>query len=215
MVPGYFVGAVRCDVALLPIERVVRAEGTSSRSCPTPARHCHARVHADRLALFIVTIVAAFNRESAMYYSVLWCALWAYERGTVRSREVAFAVLLGIVAFAGTLVLRTQFRLPHADLANHVMLGSNVQAIMSALAQLPSPTWLIPLVTGGVALLIMILTSWPRLDHVSRALVLTTGIISLPSFVIANIAEVRVFLPSTLLAVAAVLRQPPSNESAH
>jgi hypothetical protein len=167
-----------------------------------------------RVALLIVTVVAALNRESAMYYSVLWFCLWAYERRSVHVREAGFACLLGVVAFGETLFLRTQFRLSNGALANHVMLGSNVRATLSALANLPSPTWIVPLVTGTASIGIMILTSRSGRDRVNRALVLTAAIISLPSFVIANIAEIRVFLPSVLLAVAAVVRQPPSNAEA-
>jgi hypothetical protein len=172
-----------------------------------------AAIAGHRVALLLVTVVAALNRESAMYYSVLWGALWAFERGTVRLREAAFAGLVGLVAFAGTVILRTQLRLQDGDLANHVMVGKNIQATIRALAALPSPTWLVPLVTGTAGLVTLIVMSWSRLDRVSRALVSTAAVISLPSFVFANIGELRVFLPSVVIAVAAILRQPSSKHT--
>ena len=159
-----------------------------------------------RLALVALTVVATLNRESSVYYAVLWFWMYAFEGGRAQMiRQSRFAALIGIIAITETLVLRASYRLPGAPLSNHSMVGHNLTAIMKAIQELPAPGWFVPLVCGCAFIAVWWWMYRVHGGRVDRALMRSALTIALPSVVFASVSEIRVFLPSIVLALSAVL----------
>jgi hypothetical protein len=159
-----------------------------------------------RLALIALVALSTLNRESSAYIGVLFMWSAALEPQP-KLRRYAFG--LGLIALAVTemVVLRTLNRLPGADLHNHFMLLKNVSQLGVALSGLPAPGWLVPLFTGGLVLIVWLRLRADFATAMDIALTRTALTILVPTWMVTNVGELRVYLPSVFLALIAVVQR--------
>jgi len=159
-----------------------------------------------RSALIALVALSTLNRESSAYIGVL-CVWSAALEPQPKMKNYAFG--LGLIALAVTemVVLRTLNRLPGADLHNHFMLLTNVNQLGVALSGLPAPGWLVPLSTGGLALIVWLRVRARFATATDIALTRTALTIVVPTWMVTNAGELRVYLPSLVLALIAVVER--------
>ena len=153
-----------------------------------------------RSALIALVALSTLNRESSAYIGVLF--MWAAAlEPRPKLRRYAFG--LGLIALAVTemIILRTLNRLPGADLHNHFMLLKNINQLGVALSGLPAPGWLVPLSTGGLALIVWLRLRARFATAMDIALIRTALTILIPTWMVTNVGELRVYLPSAFLAL--------------
>ena len=169
----------------------------------------------------LTLLVALFNRESALFALIFWLGLNA---GPIRSKatlkEVGFCTILGLLGIALTIGLRTHYGIP-ADMS----LGGQPEFLRQPLGPIAAhwpnlqsflahPHWGKPLfflLGFGLLFTGLFWHNWPRLPPPIKTIVGVAGTLFVVSVPLANLPELRVYIPSLVLVVfaATTLLAPP------
>jgi hypothetical protein len=152
-----------------------------------------------------LSILFAFNRESAAYLGLIWIVL------TIRPSSVPRALVEGgaiCVASYGLVIATRHFMRPGGS-GNWDSLGRNLQAIMGSLADFNPLHWLAML----VAIVALLALNIRLKEPLPRSFVLLAVIFSGAALVFGQINELRVHLPAFLMLVFAVASGSPSRRA--
>jgi len=161
-----------------------------------------------KFAIFFLSLLAAFNRESAAFAGVLWIALYGISSGrSLQPRQIGFGMLLSVASYATVLAIRWSFGGFTAVIDN-----TNVSDLLQTLPRfgetlrsfLAHPTpWSWPVLLAAMAILPL---GWIWANRISlglreKRMLLAAAAVALLSLPFSSLDEPRDFTTSIVLLI--------------
>lgn len=156
-----------------------------------------------RWLLLGASVVAAANRESAVFAGVIWFFLHGWEKkARLKFGETAFAVLVSVLSYATVLLLRYQFGGARAIASNTqlITIKTNLYLVWRFLQRPWVPySWAMMLAAMVLPAVLWIIINRKQVVAERRRLLIAAFVIALISAVFGIISEPRIFIPGTVL----------------
>lgn len=162
----------------------------------------------------LTLMIALFNRESALFALIFWFGLHGWPlKGRSTLTEIGFCGGLGLAGVAMTIWLRKLYEIP-----GDISLGGQPEFLLQPLGSIETlwpnlrnfmthPHWGSPMffLIGMLVLFTGIFwANWSRLSQPIKTIVAVAAAVFVVSIPLANLPELRVYIPSLVMAVFGV-----------